>query len=408
MQIKSRAYAFVITSLFTGSLLPIMLFFSSSVDIFEFFMVTYLIAIAFAMALVVKTKKMDTVVSYLKDWKKLGTIALIGLLSYIPIEYAIAYAEHFVSASLATVVFRTNPLLMLLLLPVVLRERLTKYQIGALLLAFAGLYIAVTGGDLFGLWGNADIYIVLFLIAAALAYAFSSVLMKKHVFDIDASILLFNVTMFAFSAIMFLATGVHFSSISPLVLLAMFYVGVANNIVGFYTYFYGFRILKATVVTNIFFLSPFMTILFAHIILGETIHLYYIAIAVLVSIGMMIQRLDKHGGTYHSSSSNRFTIFDVTGAFANTGELAINRAIDNGGRVFAVKLEGRHRQKLDELLREGNHANVYMGDNPQISGESTFCKDIMGVKDDDHVVLRVGDTKSNEEFFSDLSSRIEY
>ncbi|MDE1823403.1 MAG: hypothetical protein KGH50_03695, partial [Candidatus Micrarchaeota archaeon] len=157
-----------------------------------------------------------------------------------------------------------------------------------------------------------------------------------------------------------------------------------------------------------FFLSPFMSILFAHIILGETIHLYYIAIAVLVSIGMMIQRLDKHGGTYHSSSSNRFTIFDVTGAFANTGELAINRAIDNGGRVFAVKLEGRHRQKLDELLREGNHANVYMGDNPQISGESTFCKDIMGVKDDDHVVLRVGDTKSNEEFFSDLSSRIEY
>ncbi|MDE1851935.1 MAG: EamA family transporter [Candidatus Micrarchaeota archaeon] len=408
MQIKSKAYAFVITSLFTGSLMPIMLYFSASTDIFEFFMVTYLIAIGFATALVLKTRKVDVVVSYLKDWKKLGIIAMIGLLSYIPIEYAIAYAEHFVSASLATVVFRTNPLLMLLLLPIVLRERLSKYQIAALLLAFFGLYIAITGGNLYSLWGNADINIVIFLILAALAYAFSSVMAKKHVFDIDASILLFNVVMFAFSAVMFAATGAHFSSISPMVMLAMFYVGVANNIVGFYTYFYGFRILKATVVTNIFFLSPFITILFAHLILGEAVHLYYIAIALLVSAGMMIQRLDKHGGTYQPSSSSRFTIFDVTGAFANTGEMAISKAIDNGSRVFAVKLEGRHRKRLDELMTEGRHLNVYTGENPQISGETTFCRDIIGASPDDHLVLKVGDSRSNEEFFSDLSSRIGY
>jgi len=71
----------------------------------------------------------------------------------------------------------------------------------------------------------------------------------------------------------------------------MLYVGVFNNVAGFYMYFMGFRGVQSTLFANVFLASPFMTILFSYFILGDLISPYYLSLAALVLFGLLMQRL---------------------------------------------------------------------------------------------------------------------
>ncbi len=406
MKILTRGYLYMVLSLILGALFPVVLVFAKGVDIFEFFMLSYLLAIPFALLLVIASKRWKTFTAYVTDPKRLGIITLIGLLTYASVGIGLFYAEQFVSASLATVVFRTSPLLMLLLLPTVLNERLTKSQIAALCLAFAGIYIALSGGQLFGIFGNANISIVLFLVAAAFAYALGAVLIRKYVFNLESAMLIFNMALFVIFAALYVATGVNSSQLQLSQLGAIFYVGIFTNICSFYMYFNSLRILKMTVATNFLFLSPFLTLLFASVLLGEVIQPYYVVIALLVGAGLIIQRYDRVGGSYRTRDSKRlrnFAIFDVTGAFVNTGELAIQHAIQKGGRVLALKLDAGQKQKVNSLISDGGHSGVFTDEHPRITEESTFVKEIVGAKENEFVVMKAGDTEEGERFFETLS-----
>ena len=404
IKLRSRAYIYMIVSLFTGAFLPIVLAKAKDVNIFQFFMLAYLVTIPMALLLVALTKKNDKVIEYLKDKKQLSIIVLVGFLSYIPIEFAIAYAERFVSASLATVVFRTSPLLMLVFIPPILKEKLSKSQILALLLAFIGIYVALTGGNLITFFSNPDLPIVVFLIVAALGYALSGVLSKKYTFDMESAVLLFNTSLFVLFTALFLLGGAQATRITTYDMLAILYVSVANNIIGFYMYFSALRILKTTFVTNFFFLSPFITFLFANLILGESIKLYYILIAVLVAIGLIIQRFDKLGGAYaQRSNRDRFVIFDITGAFVDQAQSAIFDVIEKGGRVLAVKLRSRHYKNIKKVIEAGNYDQVYTNLDESIKNEAkTFIEDIMDPEKNEIIVMKAGEPEESENFFDSL------
>ncbi len=408
--IKTRAYTYLTISLFTGALLPVVLAFSTGMDIFEFFMLTYLATIPFALLLVHFAKKGGKVVEYLKNRKMLAVIVLVGFLSYIPIEFIVSYSEHFVTASLTAVVFRTYPLLMLVFLPIVLKERLSKLQLVALLLAFAGLYIALTAGNIMANpFGRIDPYIVLLLAGGALAYAFGSTVGKKYAFDMEAGVFLFNLSLFILFAALFVVGGARGSPISIADLFAILYVSIANNIIGFYMYFSALRVLKTTMVTNFYFLSPFITVLAASLVLGEAIKAYYIVVAALVAVGLVIQKFDTYGGTYaQKQKAVRLTIFDVTSAFINERENAFADAVENGEKVLAVKLHGRHYPLVKEMSGAGEYGMIYTSRDDAFRKESgEFVKDILGAGSDDMAVIKIGTPTECEGFFAHLQDRID-
>lgn len=410
MSIKSIGYTFLVVSLLTGALTPIVLKLATGFGIVEFFMLTYLIGIPLSYLLVVGTRKRQELRTYLKAPKKVALIGLMGVLTYLPFEVAILYAEHFVSAALATVVFRINPLLMLVFIPTLLRERLSRNQIIALMLAFIGVYFALTGGQLTSIFNNPDLGIVSLLVLSALSYALSTLFMKKYIFDMASGIVIFNIVLFALFAIAFVATGMITSPLSLVAVGAMLYVALMNNVIGFYAYFSAFRLLKTTFVTNFYFLSPFITLFFANLLLGEAIEPYYVLIAVLVTTGLIIQKFDKVGGTYLAAKPERtrnFVIFDVSGAFANTGEAAISAVLNDGGRVLAVNLPSRHRETIGKRLAEGDYSNVFTGEHKGISNEIAFVRDMIGSKPEDTVLLKAGSFDEGEAFFGDMSDLIE-
>lgn len=408
MQIKTAGYASLVFGLVTGAFVPIVLAVATQANLTEFFLISFLLGSVIAALLVIATKKQKETLSYLKDPKKLGLITLIGLLTYLPFGAAILYAERYVTAALATVVFRTSPLLMLIFIPIVLRERLSKSQVAALCLAFAGIYVALTGGQLSLIFNSPDIPIVLLLVLAAAAYAVAALLMKKYIFDMPSELLIFNVALFVLFGVAFLGTGMVTSQLNLNDWLAIILIA-ADNVIGFYAYFYSFRLLKTTLVTNVYFLSPFITLLFASFLLGETIQPYYILIAVLVTAGLVLQKFDKVGGTFMAKQQRRlrhFVIFDVSGAFSGTGETAITSVLQEGGRVLAVKLPQKHEKAVMGMVSRKSYTNVFTNRHAPIANEVRFVKDIMHANPDDMVLMKAGSFEEGEEFFGDVSDLV--
>ncbi|MDE1855447.1 MAG: EamA family transporter [Candidatus Micrarchaeota archaeon] len=409
MDIKLKAQVFVAITIVTGSLIPILVEAANTTNMYGFFMLTAFISAITGFAFMFATNRTEKLVDVVRDRRMLALAVLIGLLVFLPIEFGIAYAEKFVSASLATVLFRTSPLLMLPLLPLLLREKLTKYQVTALGLAFVGIYVGATGGTLTSVFLNANLFAVVLLIAIAFIYALSTVLIKKYIIDMGALLTIAAVALSALFAALYLASGAGAISLGMPVVLSILFLGVGSNFVFYYMYFVGLRILKTTFVTNLISLSPFLTFLFANVFLGEQIAPYYIAIAVLVGIGIIVQHLDKVGGTYLARKSHgirNFVIFDVSGAFANTGEVAISNALKSGARVMAVKLPARHKKNIARRVAEGGHANVFTSEHRSIVDEANFVRDITGAGREDMVLMKVGSFDEGEAFFSGMSDLI--
>lgn len=410
MELKRKAYLLLVITLVSGALLPILLTVSRSTNIYEFFFGVYAVSAVTSLAFLAYRGKIGELRRVVSDPKKVAIICFTGLVSYLPIQFGIAYAEKFVTASLATAVFRTSPLLMLLLLPPLLRERLSKYQISALMLAFVGLFIGISGGNPAGILQNSNLGIMLFLVVMALGYSLSIILIKKYVYDIGVVVTLSSITMFALFTVLMFINGFPMAAFTVTQLSVLIYVGAFFNVFSFYMYFASLRPIKATVVANVYFLSPFITFMLAYLFLGEAIQPYYIAIALLAGAGIFMQSFDNVGGRYLASSKEsnikHMAIFDVTGIFADTGEMGINSAIKNGSRILAVKLDNQYTSHVDSISLEPHVSGVYTDSHESISAESKYVKDVLGAKDGEFVVMKAGKLDECEKFFEDLYSRI--
>jgi drug/metabolite transporter (DMT)-like permease len=412
MEIRAKANFYLVMALLSGALLPIMLGIAGSINIFGFLVLAYALAVPTSYLFTVKSGNKETMLKYVKNKKVFIQIALIGLLNYAFLEFGLTFAERYVSAALATVIYRTYPLLMLLFLPLLLREKVTKYQITSLLLAFIGLYFAITGGTMYSIGSNADI--IAFLILTAFTSAIATILVKKYMFNMESSMFIFSVANFAFFFAAFIATGANLGPVNIYDIISILYVGIIYNVFTGFMYYSSLRTLKTTIVTNFYFLSPFITFIFAYLLLGEAIKLYYIGIAALVAIGMIIQNFDKFGGSYLSKNktknARKEVIFDVSGAFAETKDTLLKSVLDSGGRVLATKVKSNEPYSTAELIRKTlqDEGAIVLHDGiahrSSFKNEYKFVKAVLGAESNDIIVLKAGRPDEVEKLFDRLAS----
>ncbi|MGI0141952.1 MAG: DMT family transporter [Candidatus Micrarchaeales archaeon] len=409
MRISTKAYIYLVASLIIGSFTPALLVLTQGTNALELFMFASLISIPMGLALVVKKGKLSGLKNLLGDKRKLAYMALAAILAYATFGYGIAYAERFISASLTTVLFRLNPLLMLAFLPIVLRERLSKRQVIALGLGVAGVIIGITGGNISGISGTGNLTIMLFVVMLAVGYALSSVIIKKQMIDNDVYLAAATFVLALFYMVLFFAGGFQFAQLNATDIGIVVYIA-ATNVFSFGMFTYALKILKTTMVTNVYLFSPFFTFIWADMLFGTPIRIYYLAIAALAGVGIVIQKDDKIGGSYLSSTSDApkhsFTIFDVTGAFAGEGDPAVQDIVSSGGRVFATKVHRSHAHHISSMIAEQKFAHTYTGEEAHISSQAGFVREILGVGNDEAMVIKAGGVPENDSFFDELNARI--
>ncbi|MGC8478722.1 MAG: EamA family transporter [Candidatus Micrarchaeia archaeon] len=413
MEIKTLANIYLVAALLTGAVVPIALDVgANNISISEFLFMAYMLAMPTSLVFVLARGKKDTLAGLIKDRKDLAIVMGIGLLNYISFEYGIAFVEKFIGAALATAVYRSYPILMFLFIPIILREKITVKQIAALGLTFLGFFAAFLFGGLQLSYSNISIIGLVLLIAIASALA--TTLTKRYVFDMESTMLIFNVAGFLFFAILFLSQLESAGFVMPneLSWIAILYVGIVYNVFTGFMYYGALRMKKTTVVTNFYFLSPFITFVFAFLLLGEAIKWYYLLIALFVAIGLIIQHIDLEGGKYISRSKKRtnFMIYDVTSAFVNTRNSLMYNTLKGSGRVLAVKVESGWYSRLNNLIEEAKGTDYSKKliicadyDKENINDEERkFVRDIMGIKEGEGALISAGHPEHIENFFSEF------
>ncbi len=410
MHIKSVANTYLVLGVIIAALWPVALNFATSINVFEFTFLAYLVALPASLAFVLLRGKAKDLGHLIKSKRDLAVVITVGVLNYGFMDFGLLLSEHYISASLAAVLLRTYPLLMLPFMIIILRERVSKFQVGALALGFVGFMAAIFWGQLGAVGGtSAAIYGIGIMLAVALATAFSLTLTKRYVYDTEASILAFNLISVLVFGAAFVAVGAPLGGITPTIATVIVYTGIVSNVLFAFLYYLSIRMLKTTVVTNTYLIAPFLTFVFSFFLLGQPILPYYLVIGILVSAGILLQRFDRVGGTYLARKAGKlrdFVIFDVSGAFANTGEIAISSALQNGDRVLAVRLPEKHKEAVEKRVNERGYSNVFTHEHKPIANEVGFVREIMGAGNDDMILIKVGSFDDGEAFFENMSDLI--
>lgn len=414
MDIKLYGYLLLFSALMVTAVVPIAYVLGSNIS-----PITLMLLVSLAGTII------SFVVSYLKGTlknvkifftTKNGLLAMLsfGILSYTLLSLIFSYVTHYVSADLLAVIYRSWPLMLILMAPFLLRERMTKYDAIGVIVGFSSLAVILLGGTSISLPLRYLPFVFLILLGAFFD-AFVSGVSKRYNYELTSSIFSYNLVSFMlFLPLAILFGSFNFSGFSSSTMIGVIILGALQNVLLTFLFVASFRTVKTSIASNAFIVSPFLTMLLSGIFLGTPIEPYYLVVAVGVVAGIMIQRMQPRGSAYRSKAGH-ITMYDVTSAFVNSRSERIYAAIRGESRALAFfvdtsRMEPEHRDALinrwhgwdGEVLMftdKKPHADVQQS-------ELDFIKDIVGAKDNHMVFVGMGDPAKVERRFTELNDYI--
>jgi drug/metabolite transporter (DMT)-like permease len=216
-----------------------------------------------------------------------GRLVLLGLLNYAIYLGLTAFALRHLSAGMGAVLASTNPLMLALVAPWFLGERLTLGKLAGLLLSFAGVLWVMTSrlGD-----DNRPGAMAIMLLAIACLVA-GTIVFKRSSFDHDLLVI---------NGIQLLAAGLALVGpsllteplaavrLTPAFLAAQAFLVVAVSWVGMLIWFWLLSHGDATRASAYFFLNPILGLFLGALLLGEVLGFADFAGSGAVAVGIYI------------------------------------------------------------------------------------------------------------------------
>jgi drug/metabolite transporter (DMT)-like permease len=221
-------------------------------------------------------------------WFRLGIFAVLNLA--LPMAFNFVALQR-VSAGIAAIVAATNPLLLAMLAPKLLGERLTSKRVLGLLLGFGGVLFVMIAR--LGLKERVDTPTgVLLLMAHVVSSVFATLLFKR--FPPRESLLVVNAVQLLVSGLLLLVPAALFERLSPTfngaLIFAFLYLLFALSIGAALIWFWLLSRGEASVASSYLFLCPLLGLLFAAIFLGEKLSVRDGVGLVVTMIGIVLIR----------------------------------------------------------------------------------------------------------------------
>jgi drug/metabolite transporter (DMT)-like permease len=204
----------------------------------------------------------------LRAWFRLSILAVLGLALPLGCNFV---ALRQVSAGTAAIVAATNPLLLTLIAPKLLGERLTKKRVLGLILGFGGVVFVMAARV--GAHGRKDAPLgVTLLFAHVLSLVAATIAFKR--FPPREPLIVVNAVQLLVSAAILLVPALLFETGAHVVLSVPFWVSflyllVLLSIVASLIWFWLLEKGEASVASAYLFLSPMFGLVFAAMLLGE-------------------------------------------------------------------------------------------------------------------------------------------
>lgn len=251
-------------------------------------MLFYTTLVSFLVLLIISLiqKKLTLLKKY--KAKDFGVMFILGFLGAYFCYLILYKAFSLASAQEIFILAYTWPIMVIILGFILLKEKPTVRKLIAILLSFLGIMIIVTKGHITNLVFsniNGDLLSLFY----AFIFALFSVLGKK--FDFDKTI---AATVYFFTALIILIPTMlimsNFRIPSPNVWFWLFINGFFINGI---TYVFWFKALKAPthIVSNLLYLTPFLSLLYIHLFLGDKILISSLIGLMVISSGIILQSL---------------------------------------------------------------------------------------------------------------------
>ncbi|MGI8647597.1 MAG: hypothetical protein DLM55_00790 [Acidimicrobiales bacterium] len=218
-----------------------------------------------------------------RDFLNFGLMAFIGVLAY---RFLFLASLEYMPAQEAFVINYTWPVMVVLCAVVILRERLTVGKLIPMAASFLGVVIIATKGHIVSLELNA--HGIALALSGAVAYGLFSTLGKKQDYDRLASTTLHYGFACLYALVLTVATS-HIPSISLAQLAGLAWLGIFPGGLGFLCWSLALKHGDTAAMSNLVFLTPFLSAIYVYFLLGESITVSSIIGLMMIVGGIVIQ-----------------------------------------------------------------------------------------------------------------------
>lgn len=189
---------------------------------------------------------------------------------------------NYTTVSLATVSYYFAPVIVMVLAPLILKEKLTKKQVICFLISTIGLVLIV--GTFEFKKGNANVIGILLGVLAACFYA-TVILINKKIKAIDGiqrTFLQFIASLVAIVPYTLLTSGINLFSISGDNFMWLLIIGIVHTGIAYCLYFSSMKELPSQKVSIFSYIDPMTSILLSFMILNERFTLLQLLGTILI------------------------------------------------------------------------------------------------------------------------------
>lgn len=253
--------------------------------VIQLMFLTSFAATVFLFFLVLWQGKLTILRSYgINDYKKIFFTGIFGFFLYIFCFYS---ALKLLSAQQAYIINYLWPIMVVLAAVFILKEKIKWQGFLAILISFAGVLVSASQGNLSNLSGG-NLWGGLLALAGAVFYGIFSALDKKFGYDKNINSFLY----YFFNLIIVSVLLFSFSSLPKINLNQLLGVIWAGPFVGGLASIFWLSALKygeTAKVSNLILLTPFVSLVYIRILLGEAISIYSIVGLLILVAGVLWQ-----------------------------------------------------------------------------------------------------------------------
>lgn len=226
-----------------------------------------------------------------RDFLNFGLMAFIGVFAY---RFLLLASLKYLPAQEAFVINYTWPVMVVLCAVVILRERLTLGKLIAMVASFFGVVIIATQGHIVSLELNA--HGIALALGGAVAYGLFSALGKKQNYDRLASTTLHYGFACLYVLVLTVTTS-HVPSLSLTQFAGLAWLGIFPGGLGFLCWSLALKHGDTARMSNLVFLTPFLSAIYVYFLLGEPITVSSIIGLIVIVGGIAIQSRKSTGSS---------------------------------------------------------------------------------------------------------------
>lgn len=413
MKISTKGLVALLIAMLELAFLPIMLEIGgSSVGAVQLLVYTFMVGSVVSLVVAYSIDRGRNLMKIVRSGNALVITAIAGILNYGVAQVFLTLGTLGTNPSIASVIFRSWVLMLAIMVPFTLKNKVNIYQLLATVVGFLGVFVLATGGTLTQIAGGELPFIGL-LLASAVAAAVSNLIIKRYSVSTVDSVAIFNVASLGFASTIAVMTGTPINFVVPAPALAsILFLGIVTYTLGSMLFYYSFKTLNTILVSNLSLAIPFLTIPFAFLLLGTPIEGYYVYAYLLIVAGIVLQQKYSQGAPEYiqskESALNTLQIFDVTSAFVNNSSEVVYNSVARGKRALAVKIDNNAFDPAEHGQLFYKYDCIVFTDkdpHPAVQkDELEFINEIVGPAPGQDLLICLGDSKKLENALTEFAA----